>query len=509
MESTTGRGSASRTTPTDTDVLIVGAGPVGLFLATECARRGLRWRLIEEHASQSVHSKALAIFPRTLEIFDMAGVAGPFLEKANRVTSVSVSTHGHALAHMKFAPEESPYPFIAMVPQNVTESLLLEGLRRKGGNVEYETAFVSAEQHGNTVNVSVNRKGEAATFTAPIVVGCDGARSKVRHTLNIPLDGGEYPESFLLADIDVECSFPADEMQLCPSELGPLAIFPVSATRRRIVATIAKAEGDAPSLELVQKILRERAPEGIEALNLHWSSYFRIHHRHATRLRVGRMFIAGDAAHLHSPFGGQGMNTGLHDVWNLVWKLDLFLNGRGNEELLDSYSAERVPVIKSVVETTDLMTKVMGTPNKFVQTLRNAVIPMVSRLAPFQHAFVERLSELGVGYRGSPIVEGPGKRYLEDSMRGGNGIDDRFLLLAGQDQSPSVVQAVKGLADSLPEIVELRSSREPGIKLVRPDGYLAYSADPHSERAALEDIAEMRSLLERQTKPDHTHAAEA
>jgi 2-polyprenyl-6-methoxyphenol hydroxylase-like FAD-dependent oxidoreductase len=507
MESTTARATESGTTPADTDVLIVGAGPVGLFLANECVRRGMRWRLIEEHASQSVHSKALAIFPRTLEIFDMAGVVGPFLEKANRATSVSVSTHGQALAHMKFAPEESPYPFIAMVPQNVTESLLLEELRRRGGDVEYETAFVSAEQHGETVNVSVNRKGEAARFTAAIVVGCDGARSKVRQTLNIPLEGGEYPESFLLADIDVECALPADELQLCPSEDGPVAIFPINATRRRIVATIAKAEGDAPSLPLVQKILNERAPGGIKALSLHWSSYFRIHHRHATRLRVGRMFIAGDAAHLHSPFGGQGMNTGLHDVWNLVWKLDLFLHGRGNEELLDSYNSERVPVIKSVVETTDLMTKFLGTASKSLQMLRNAVIPMVSRLTPFQHAFVEKLSELGIAYRGSPIVEGPGKRYLEDSMRGGNGIRGRFVLLAGQDQESSAMQAVKCFADSLPEIVELRSSREPGIKLVRPDGYLAYSADPHSEKAALQDIVEMRSLLERQTKPDRANAA--
>ena len=133
-------------TAIDTDVLIVGAGPVGLFLANECARRGLRWRLVEEHSSQSEHSKALAIFPRTLEIFDMAGVVDPFLEAANRVTSVAVMTHDRTLAHMQFAPEETPYPFVAMVPQNVTEKLLVEELRRKGGDVEYETTFVSAEQ---------------------------------------------------------------------------------------------------------------------------------------------------------------------------------------------------------------------------------------------------------------------------------------------------------------------------------------------------------------------------
>ena len=392
----------------DTDVLIVGAGPVGLFLANECARRGLRWRLIEERSSQSEHSKALAIFPRTLEIFDMAGIVAPFLENANRVTSVVVATQERTLARMRFEPVETPYSFVAMVPQDVTERLLVQELQRKGGNVEYETRFDAGEQEDDRVSVTVDRKGELNKLTATFVVGCDGAHSQVRRALNLPLEGGEYDAAFMLADIEAKTTFPADELQLCPSEFGPVAIFPISAGRRRIVATIDQPEGDAPSLALVQRIIRQRAPSGIEAHALHWSSYFHIHHRHAVQLRVGRIFIAGDAAHIHSPFGGQGMNTGLHDIWNLVWKLDLFLHGHGNEQLLDSYSAERLPVIKAVIETTDFLTKVMGTPNKIAQVLRDTVIPMVSHLAPFQHAFVQRLSELGVTYHGSPILEGPG-----------------------------------------------------------------------------------------------------
>ena len=157
----------------DTDVLIVGAGPVGLFLANECARRGLRWRIIEARSSQSEHSKALAIFPRTLEIFDMAGVVDPFLEAANRVTSVAIVTHGRTLAHMRFAPEESPYPFVAMVPQDVTERLLVEELRRKGGKAEYDTTFVSAGEQDDCVVVTLDRKGE--TTQAP-----GGVRRRLR-----------------------------------------------------------------------------------------------------------------------------------------------------------------------------------------------------------------------------------------------------------------------------------------------------------------------------------------
>jgi 2-polyprenyl-6-methoxyphenol hydroxylase-like FAD-dependent oxidoreductase len=490
-----------RNSEIDTDVLIVGAGPVGLFLANDCARRGLRWRLIETRSSQSAHSKALAIFPRTLEIFDMAGVVAPFLIAANRVTAVAVITHGRRLAHMRFAPEDSPYPFIAMVPQDVTEKLLADELRRKGGAVDYDTTFLSADQQDDHVLVRVESKGEPAQIRASYVVGCDGAHSAVRHLLKLPFEGAEYTDTFALADIETNDTLPVDELQLCPSEYGPVAIFPMSATRRRIVATIEHPEGDAPSLELMQRILRQRAPREIEARSLRWSSYFRIHHRHVAQMRSGRVFIAGDAAHIHSPFGGQGMNTGLHDAWNLVWKLDLSLRGYGNGQLLDSYSAERIPVIKNVIETTDLLTRVMGTPSRFAQALRDTVIPMVSRLAPFQHAFVQRLSELGIAYRGSPIVEGPGKRYLDNSMRGGKGIGSRFLLIYDREGDPATAEAAQRLGQTFSDILELRPSPGSATILIRPDGYIAYAA--HSDSGA-RAVASVRSLLERQTGQRHS-----
>jgi 2-polyprenyl-6-methoxyphenol hydroxylase-like FAD-dependent oxidoreductase len=481
---------------TDTDVLIAGAGPVGLFLACECARRGLRWRLVEARSSQSEHSKALAIFPRTLEIFDMAGIAAPFLEAANRVTWVTVVAHQRQLARMRFTPDETPYPFVAMVPQDVTERLLAEELRRQGGAVEYDTTFVSAVQHDGHVSATLDHKGQKTELTAAFLVGCDGAHSAVRHLLNLSFEGAQYDDLFMLADIETNQALPASEMQLCPSEFGPLAIFPMSATRRRIVATIERPEGDAPPLDLVRTLLAQRGPPGIEALSMGWSSYFRIHHRHVDRLHVGRMFIAGDAAHIHSPFGGQGMNTGLQDVWNLVWKLDLVLRGRGNEPLLDSYTAERRPVIKRVIDTTHLITKVMGTPSRFVQSVRDAVIPVVSRLPPFQHAFVQRLSQLGIAYGGSPIIEGDGKRYFDESLRGGNSVGSRFLLFVGDDAGSSTKEAAKRFCESSNGLVELRLAARPGIVLVRPDGYTAYTGDDRNGAGVL---ASVQSLLRRQT----------
>ncbi len=259
---------------------------------------------------------------------------------------------------------------------------------------------------------------------------------------------------------------------------------------------IQHAEGDAPSLQLVQTILDQRGPRGVQACSLHWSSHFRIHHRSVSQLRAGRIFLAGDAAHIHSPFGGQGMNTGLHDVWNLAWKLDLFLRGQGSEQLLDSYSAERIPVIRSVIDTTDTLTKVMGTPNKLTQLLRDAVIPMVSRLAPFQHAFVQRLSELDIAYPSSPIVEGPGGRYFDDSMRGGRDVGRRFVLLA--DRKLATGGAARQLAEDFGGLVELRESRGAGgVTLVRPDGYTAFR-DPNAGNTAA--LGTVRSLLAHQIR---------
>lgn len=478
----------------EVDVLIVGAGPVGLFLANECARRGLRWRLVESHPRLSEHSKALAIFPRTLEILDMAELVGPVLKVANRVTSAAVMTRDRTLARLPFAPAESVYPFIAMVPQNVTERLLAEQLRARGGDIELDTTFIAATQNRSRVRATLEHGGRCVTVDTAFLVGCDGAHSTTRHLLQLPFDGAEYEDRFMLADVETNDALPGDQLQLCPSTFGPVAIFPMSARRRRIVATVEQPEGDAPSLELVRRVLRDRAPSSLEVLALNWSSYFRVHRRQTPRMRSGRIFIAGDASHIHSPFGGQGMNTGLHDVWNLAWKLDLALNAGGTEALLDSYEAERVPAVREVIATTHAMTRALGSSSWLAQAVRDSVVPVVSRLAPFRHAFVERLSGLGASYAGSPIVVRSGVRYFRRSLRGGEGICRRFLLVCDPQADTAVLAMARSLAASLADVVELRLQPGEDLILVRPDGYVAHAARGHGSVAVL---AEMRSLLER------------
>jgi hypothetical protein len=191
------------------------------------------------------------------------------------------------------------------------------------------------------------------------------------------------------------------------------------------------------------------------------------------------------------------MNTGLQDVWNLAWKLDMVLRGNAGDALLDTYTAERRPVIKQVIDTTDFLTKALGTPNRLAQLLRDTVIPVVSRLAPFQHAFVQRLSELGIAYHGSPIVEGAGERYWDESLGGGEQIKSRFLVVVGEECEQAMKEQARRLSDEHSSVVEFRSHRGHDVYLVRPDGYVAYAA--HGQHTA-HVLSHIKSLLQQQTR---------
>ena len=320
--------------------------------------------------------------------------------------AVAIVAHQRGLAHIRFAPEESPYRFIAMVPQDVTEKLLAEELGASGRRRRVRDRVRVGGRARRLRERHARPRGPARGAHCRLR---GRLRRRAQHGPASPepaVRGRRVRRLFMLADIQTNDALPADELQLCPSEFGPAAIFPMSATRRRIVATVEppretrrRSSSCGRSCASVRPRESRRRPSTGAATSAFITGT-------PAQLRVGRMFIAGDAAHIHSPFGGQGMNTGLHDAWNLAWKLDLALRGRGNETLLGSYGAERLPVIRHVIETTHRLTKAMGTANRLAQTAARRRHPR--RVAPV--ALSARVRADALGPRGSPIAEARSSR---------------------------------------------------------------------------------------------------
>jgi 2-polyprenyl-6-methoxyphenol hydroxylase-like FAD-dependent oxidoreductase len=461
---------------TRVDVVVVGAGPVGLFLARELIRHGLSVRIVEASAHQSQHSKALAIMPRTLEIFESAGVVAPVLAAANKVADVSIFSGGRPLGAIPFSPKNTRYDYVAMVPQDVTEAILVQELAAVGGRVEYHTELIGLESTEQGVQV---RLLGGADVLARFVVGCDGAHSTVRHLLGLPFEGGAYAQAFLLADIDTETDLRPGEMLLCPNAAGAMACFPMNAKRCRIVAMVDHYDVGEPDLAYVNRLVEARGMPQLRATRLIWANRFRIHHRETPQMRDGAIFLAGDAAHIHSPFGAQGMNNGLQDAWNLAWKLRFALAGWAKEPLLESYSAERHQVAHAVIRGTDALTRVMATRSPLLGALRNQALSILTRVPAFRALFVSRLSEFDVHYRGSTIVSGNGARAADEACltpeRLFQALGNGYVLLLPAALDRQAFAALAARYGHCLSIVNARAERA-RIRLIRPDGYIAYEA---------------------------------
>ncbi len=462
-----------------TDVVVIGAGPVGLFLARELTRHGHGVLLVEKKEHQSEHSKALAVMPRTLEVFEMAGIVEPFLDVAHIVTKAAVLDGDQRLGVLPLEPSLSRYPYVAMIPQDVTEGVLLAELVRSGGQVSYATEALAVEQDAEGARVRLRSGGVERWVSAAYVVGSDGAHSVVRHALGLEFEGGSYAAAFVLADIETTGDVPTDEMQLCPHAAGALACFPMSATRRRIVAMVSEEPPGGPDLAFVQALLDTRGLAELHATRLIWGSNFKIHHRQAESMSSGRVFLAGDAAHIHSPFGAQGMNTGLQDAWNLAWKLRFALSGLSTQALLDSYGTERHAVAERVIRITDTITKAMASRNRVAQAIRRRAIPILTQIDSFKRFFVDTLTELSVGYPHSPVVQGRGQRAADEQLEGGARLYQQlgagFVLLTPRDAAPS--QLIARYSTTVERHAHLNAD---GVRLIRPDGYIAFESTTSS-----------------------------
>ncbi len=397
------------------DVLIAGAGPTGLVLALWLTRQGVKVRIIDTTAQPGTTSRALAVQARTLELYRQLDLARPVVERGHQVPAANLWARGKPAARVAFdaiGERLTPFPFLQIFPQDEHEKLLIEKLASLGISVERQTELASFVDQGDRVRAQLRSAGAEETCEAAYLAGCDGARSPVRRAIGSEFPGGTYRQVFYVADIEGAGPPLNGNLNVDLDEADFLAVFPMAgAGRARLIGTV-KDERAEHAEELKFEDVSGRAMENLklQVNKVNWFSTYHVHHRVADHFRKGRAFILGDAAHIHSPAGGQGMNTGIGDAINLAWKLAAVLQGRAEDALLDTYELERMPFARRLVATTDRAFTFVNSDGRLANVVRTRVAPMVlSRafaLAPLREFMFRTISQITLNYRDRPLSAG-------------------------------------------------------------------------------------------------------
>jgi 2-polyprenyl-6-methoxyphenol hydroxylase-like FAD-dependent oxidoreductase len=377
--------------PATSDVLVVGAGPVGLALAAALRAEGIGVVVADQQAEGANTSRACVVHARTLETLNGLGVTEELLARGLIVPRFTIRDRDKVLMTLDFGGLPTEYPYTLMIPQNVTEAVLLARLHALGGQVHRPCRVTTLAQDADGVTATTDA---GQTIRARYAVGADGMHSAVREQAGIGFAGDSYRETFVLADVRMEWALPASEVMLFLSPAGLAVVAPLPGGRHRIVAT-ADGAPEHPDLACVQELMDARGPAAPPAkiLSVGWASRFHVHHRLAARYRAGRILLAGDAAHVHSPAGGQGMNTGLQDAVALAARLVPVLTG-APATILDGYEEERRPVAEGVVALTDRMTRAATVSSVPLRKLRNSAIRVLDWLPAAHRMMAMNLSEL-------------------------------------------------------------------------------------------------------------------
>jgi len=474
-------------------VLIAGAGPVGLTLANELIRQGVAVRIVDKAPARTDKSKALVLWSRSLELFDDAGYVDPFLRAGMPGHGAQISTGKEIIATVTLDSVDSRFPYALMIPQSDTERILEERLAAHGAAVERSVELASFADKGSSVDAILKKaNGEAETLTVDWLVGCDGAHSTVRHGLDFVFEGSTLESHWALADGPIAGLEPKDRMHIFWHRDGILAFFPIVGDRWRVIADLGPATGGErhadPTLAEINALLSHRSVSSLAMSDPIWLAAFRINERKVKDYRKGRVFLAGDAAHIHSPAGGQGMNTGMQDAFNLAWKLALVIRGDARPSLLDSYSPERTAVGDRVLRNAGRLTEAATLRNPLLQNIRNTVAKFAVGFPVVQHRMADQLAEMDIGYPDSPLTAhhghvgtGPkaGERWPDKLPAGPRGA--RFLAFG-----PPEAAAV--LAAKFPRLVVAASDHDLGhattLRLVRPDGYVGFAGSPEDRSHA-------------------------
>jgi 2-polyprenyl-6-methoxyphenol hydroxylase-like FAD-dependent oxidoreductase len=424
------------------EVLVVGAGPTGLTLAAELAAFGVRARLIDRGLDRVHESRALAIQPRTLEVLAGLGVTDELIAGGNRAVRLRMHIPGRVLAVPMFdlGLDDTAYPFLLFVSQAETERVLGQHLAASGVAVERGVELVGLSNAADAAAATLrHRDGREEVVSARYVVGCDGGHSSVRRLAGIRFEGGSYPQTFVLADTEADGVEPG-AAHVFLSEMGMLFFFPLGTPATwRLLAMRPPADRtppDAPPvLDEVQALATTYTGGTVRLHDPVWMTNFRLHHRAATRYRAGPVFLAGDAAHVHSPAGAQGMNTGIQDAVNLGWKLALTLRGVTDPALLDTYEAERAPIGRTVLRFTDRAFTIATSTKPIVRFARTrlgpAVIPLALKARTARAYAFRTVAQLDIRYRHSPLsLDGPNPP--RKGPKAGDRLPDASVVLDGQ-----------------------------------------------------------------------------
>ncbi len=366
-------------------------------------------RIVDKLDKPTDESRAIAIHARSLDMFDRMGIVDDLVATGVKSTNMRMLSGDRQLVQVRFGGVDSAFPYSLLTAQTETERVLTERLGQLGVTIDRGVELVELSEHDDAAALTLRHTdGSTETVTTSWVVGTDGAHSTVRHLVGTKLQGSFQGERFILGDCDAEHEMDEESMYTVFSPEGTVIAMPMRAGRARLMAQIHDAPGTQvnlhPSQDDLQRILDDRVG-GIRITYSHWLTCFEIHHGQVSAYRHGRVFLAGDAAHIHSPAGGQGMNTGMQDAFNLAWKLAAAVHGEGGQTLLDSYHAERHPVAEKVIGFTTKLTKA-GTLRGGARVVRNAILRMVGNIPAVGEKLASIVEEIEVGYEGSPAVRG-------------------------------------------------------------------------------------------------------
>jgi 2-polyprenyl-6-methoxyphenol hydroxylase-like FAD-dependent oxidoreductase len=489
-------------------VVVVGAGPVGLVAGCELARRGIRVRIIDKLDKPTTESRAIAIHARSCDMLDRMGILDGLVATGVKSTGMNMFANGKKMFRAPLDSVDSQFAYTLITAQTETERVLTEHLNGLGVTIDRGLTLTELRQDADAVHLVLQRAdGTTEQVDTSWVIGTDGGHSSVRRLVGTKLQGSFKGERFILGDVEVEPHFDNTNMYTYFDSDGPVVTLPMRGGRVRFLAQIHDAPGAPlnlnPTTDQLQKIVDERIG-GVTITTPHWVTCFEIHHGQVPEYRHGRVFLAGDAAHIHSPAGGQGMNTGMQDAFNLCWKLAEVIKGDAGAALLDSYNAERHPVGKRVIDFTSTLTKV-GTLKGLARVTRDAVVKVIGHVPPAVRVMASNITETNIAYKNSPAVLTASPRHakvaagqhvphIDDStiqkqLGGVRGSDHTVLTIAGSKAAPAAGPAgqtqVLIAADDAPVggydavvadphglVAKRFGLRNGGRVVVRPDGYI-------------------------------------